>query len=94
MTTDELKAMPKGDFILMKTGKHPMKTRFQLFLKWGISFDKIYQASQRTIRNVSYVNVDDLENYMHFEKSKIELEEFTHTVYKDNNSVRGGVKVE
>jgi len=30
MTPDELKAMPKGSFITMKTGMHPMKTRFQL----------------------------------------------------------------
>ena len=32
MTPDELKSMPKGTFITMKTGMHPMKTTFRLFL--------------------------------------------------------------
>ena len=35
---DELKSMPKGTFITMKTGM-PMMTQFQLFLKWGISLE-------------------------------------------------------
>ncbi len=34
MTDDELKFMPKGHFIVMKTGCRPMKTRLQLFFKW------------------------------------------------------------
>ena len=29
MTPDELKSMPKGTFITMKTGMHPMMTQFQ-----------------------------------------------------------------
>ena len=32
MTVDELKSMPKGHFVVMKTGCHPMKIRLQLFL--------------------------------------------------------------
>lgn len=35
MTTDELKSMPKETFILMKTGKNPMKTQLRLYKKWG-----------------------------------------------------------
>lgn len=31
MTVDELKSMPKGHFVVMKTGCYPMKTRLQLF---------------------------------------------------------------
>jgi len=37
MTVDELKSMPKGHFIVIKTGCHPMKTRLKLFFKWGHS---------------------------------------------------------
>ena len=33
MTPDELKSIPKGHFIVMKTGTHPMRTRLQLFLE-------------------------------------------------------------
>ena len=32
LTPDELKSIPKGSFIVMKTGTHPMRTRLQLFL--------------------------------------------------------------
>ena len=37
MTTDELKSMPKGKFILMKTGKNPMKTQLKLYKRWVLS---------------------------------------------------------
>ena len=39
MTVDELKSMPKGHFVVMKTGCYPMKTRLKLFFKWGIKFE-------------------------------------------------------
>ena len=32
LTPDELKSMPKGQFVVMKTGCHPMRTRLKLFL--------------------------------------------------------------
>ena len=54
MTPDELKSMPKGTFITMKTGMHPMMTRFQLFLKWGISFGKPYTLPEHAARKVEY----------------------------------------
>ena len=34
MTPDELKSMPKGQFVVMKTGFHPMKVRLKLFFQW------------------------------------------------------------
>ena len=42
LTPDELKSLPKGDFIVMKTGTHPMRTRLQLCLNWGITFGEPY----------------------------------------------------
>ena len=39
LTPDELKSLPKGDFIVMKTGVHPMRVYLNLFFKWGIEFD-------------------------------------------------------
>ena len=38
MTPDELKSMPKGQFIVMKTGRRPMLSKLRLFLDWGITF--------------------------------------------------------
>ena len=43
MTPDELKTMPKGTFIVMKTGFYPMKVRLKLFFEWGITFDRKQQ---------------------------------------------------
>lgn len=39
LTPDELKSLPKGDFIVVKTGVHPMRVHLKLFFKWGIEFD-------------------------------------------------------
>lgn len=33
MTPDKLKSIPKGEFIVMKMGPHPMRTRLRLFLE-------------------------------------------------------------
>ena len=54
MTPDELKSIPKGHFIVMKTGTHPMQTRLRLFLEWGITFGEPYQVPQRAARKVYY----------------------------------------
>ena len=34
MTPDELKSLPKGTFVVMKTGFYPMKVKMKLFFKW------------------------------------------------------------
>lgn len=47
MTPDELKSMPKGSFIVAKTGVHPMQVRLRLFLDWGIRFGKPYEVPER-----------------------------------------------
>lgn len=54
MSPDELKSIPKGHFIVMKTGTHPMQTRLPLFLDWGITFDEPYQMPERANRKIAY----------------------------------------
>ncbi len=61
MTPDELKSIPKGNFVVMKTGKHPMKTRLRLFLDWGISFEEPYAVPERANRTVAYADRKELE---------------------------------
>ena len=60
MTSDELKSMPKGQFIVMKTGTHPMISKLKLFFKWGISFDEEYRLPDKTSRKVYYKERDEL----------------------------------
>ena len=40
MTPDELKSLPKGTFIVTKTGFYPIKVKLKLFFKWGIEFER------------------------------------------------------
>ena len=60
MTPDELKSIPKGHFIVMKTGTHPMQTRLRLFLEWGITFGEPYQVPQQAARKVYYASKAEL----------------------------------
>ena len=60
LSPDELKNLPKGDFIVMKTGTHPMRTKLQLYFKWGISFEEPYQVPERAQREVYYAGKEEL----------------------------------
>ena len=60
MTPDELKSIPKGHFIVMKTGTHPMRTRLRLFTEWGIGFEEPYTVPEKSNRSVAYANRDEL----------------------------------
>ena len=60
MSADELKVLPKGTFIVMKTGYHPMKVRLKLFFKWGITFGEPYSVEEHGNRVVNYANKDEI----------------------------------
>lgn len=62
MTPDELKSMPKGQFVVMKTGFYPMKVKLKLFFKWGIHFDEDhpYTVSDQGNRKVAYASKKDI----------------------------------
>ena len=69
MTPDELKSLPKGTFIVMKTGFYPMKVKLKLFFEWGIKFEEPYTVSENGNRPVRYANKKEiidsiLENYL------------------------------
>ena len=61
MTADELKTLPKGNFIVTKTGTYPMKTVLKLFLEWGIRFEKVYEIEEKSARKVAYADRRELE---------------------------------
>ena len=76
MTADELKSMPKGQFIVMKTGVYPMKVKLQLFFKWGIKFEEAYAVNERGNRMVKYASSKKLISSI--------LEKYPHTSNKKN----------
>lgn len=61
LTPDELKSIPKGSFIVMKTGQHPMRTKLRLFVDWGITFEESYAVKEQAQRRVVYASRVDLE---------------------------------
>ena len=65
MTPDELKSMPKGQFIVMKTGTNPMKVKLKLFFKWGIAFGEPYQVPDKGSRPVRYASRQALMEAIH-----------------------------
>ena len=62
MTPDELKSLPKGTFVVMKTGFYPMKVKLKLFFKWDIKFEEKYEVMENGNREVHYANRSELFN--------------------------------
>ena len=62
LTPDELKSMPKGQFVVMKTGVHPMRVKLKLFFKWGIQFDEEhpYTVADNGSRKVQYAEKKEI----------------------------------
>ena len=60
LSADELKSIPKGHFVVMKTGMHPMRTCLRLFLEWGISFEKPYIVPKREHTTIRYAGREEL----------------------------------
>lgn len=81
MSPDELKVLPKRKFIVTKTGSHPMKTTFPLFMDWGITFDEPYQMPERANRKIAYANKEDL-------ISSIESSRLSNRVYNTKREER------
>lgn len=60
MNPDELKSMPKGQFIVMKTGSNPMISKLKLYYKWGISFANKYEVKDKGNGQVVYSDKNEL----------------------------------
>ena len=87
MTPDELRSLPKGQFIVMKTGQHPMRTRLKVFLDWGITFEEAYEVPRKQIRQVRYANKTMLKQAM--AENYPRMEEPDHAgLYRQRRSIR------
>ena len=62
LTPDELKSLPKGSFVVMKTGVHPMHVKLKLFFEWGIQFDEDnpYTVPEHGNRKVEYAEKKEI----------------------------------
>ena len=93
MSADELKAMPKGQFVVMKTGAHPMKVRLKLFFDWGISFGEPYTVKENANRKVEYAEKKELIEKI-VEKYCPDLKDETEEKAKPRSGIGGQSQVE
>ena len=77
LTPDELKSMPKGQFVVMKTGVHPIRVRLKLFKNWGISFNEKepYTVADKGDREVEYAEKQEIITGIMKKYRKTEYEE-------------------
>lgn len=93
MSADELKAMPKGQFVVMKTGAHPMKVKLKLFFEWGISFGEPYTVKENANRKVEYAEKKELIEKI-VEKYCPDLKDETEEKSKTRGGIGGQTQVE
>ncbi len=93
MSADELKAMPKGQFVVMKTGAHPMKVKLKLFYEWGISFGEPYAVKENANRKVEYAEKKELIEKI-VEKYCPALKDETEEKAKSRGGIGGQSQVE
>lgn len=91
MTPDELKTLPKGQFILAKTGCNPMRTRLRLFFEWGIVLKNECMVEERAARKVEYSDRFELETAILQREFELEDEfDETQPLPISNRSAKGG----
>ena len=60
MAPNELREMPRGEYVLLKTFCRSARTKMPLFTDWGITLEEKYHISERPIRNIEYMDVKEL----------------------------------
>ena len=60
MAPNELREMPRGEYVLLKTFCRSARTRMPLFSDWGITLEGKYHISERPILDIEYMDVKEL----------------------------------
>ena len=90
MTADELKSLPKGTFIVTKTGFYPIKVKLKLFFEWGIEFEKQpYCVPVRDSNAIKYASRDTLVAAINAKYPQL-----CHQKTKDEGDMSGAIYVE
>ncbi len=82
MAPNELREMPRGEYVLLKTFCRSAKTRMPLFTEWGITLEEKYHVPERAIREIEYMDVNELIGRLKKKQGKSE----NVTENKPNNS--------
>lgn len=62
MTPDEIKRIPKGEFVILKTGANPMKINIPFYSDWGIELNDDFVPETRKIVVPKYISVRELKD--------------------------------
>ncbi len=60
MSADQIKRIPKGTFVSLKTGAFPMKIEIPFYSEWGIILDDDFQVNDRDICVPEYISINKL----------------------------------
>ncbi len=60
MAPNELREMPRGEYVLLKTFCRSARTRMPLFTDWGITLEEKYHVPERLLRDIEYMDVKEL----------------------------------
>ncbi|WP_234122367.1 type IV secretory system conjugative DNA transfer family protein [Clostridium hydrogenum] len=62
MAPDEIKRIPKGEFVILKTGADPMKVNIPFYGEWGIELNDDFVPETRKIVVPQYISVRELKD--------------------------------
>ena len=60
MAPNELREMPRGEYVLLKTFCRSARTKMPLFTDWGITLEGKYHVAERAIREIEYMDIKKL----------------------------------
>lgn len=60
VTADQLKTLPKNQWVLTKTHCHPMTTTLKRYNEWNITLDQPFQMPETATRKVHYASTEGL----------------------------------
>jgi len=90
MSADQLKTMPKNQWVLMKTRSYPLLTTLKRFNEWGIQLDSPFQLKENAERRVRYANKDKLRAAIlskYPQKKAVTLQNVTQDIQSDEPPV-------
>ena len=86
MAPNELREMPRGEYVLLKTFCRSARTKMPLFTEWGITLEEKYHVPERAIREIEYMDVNEL--IQRLKKKQGKNENTTETKTNDGDDER------
>lgn len=78
MAANDLKELPKGVFLVSRTGMHSFRSKLKLFVEWGITFNKQeYCKEINAIRKVAYTDRTKIQNAILSSRKQPQVHSYT-----------------